>query len=168
MKASCLALTCLLWLGCGEASEDDAVETGGSETSLEAEGGEAGESTDEGDEAAGEEAGEAAGEEGGEAAGEEGDEAAGEEGDEAAGEEGGEAAEEEGGEAAEGGQEEGPATVDGIPAPGSLCPIPEPWGYAKGDNLKNMAFKNCSGEDVTMYDAACGAAVSWVYFTYGW
>jgi len=60
------------------------------------------------------------------------------------------------------------AAVDGIPAPGSVCPIPEPWGYMKGDNLKNMAFKNCKGEFVTMYDAACGAAVSWVYFTYGW
>ena len=59
--------------------------------------------------------------------------------------------------------------VDGIPAPGgTACPFPEPWGYKKDEYLKNMAFKNCAGEVVTMYDAACGAAVSWVYFTYGW
>ena len=71
--------------------------------------------------------------------------------------------------AVEGGAElEEVEVVDGIPAPGSICPIPEPWGYKVGENLKNMAFQNCAGEYITMYDAACGAAVSWVYFTYGW
>lgn len=82
-------------------------------------------------------------------------------------EEGGEASAGEGEGIEEGGGEES-QVVDGIPAPGALCPIPEPWGYVVGDNLKNMAFTNCQGESVTMYDSACGAAVSWVYFTYGW
>ena len=97
------------------------------------------------------------------------------EGDESASVEEGEEADvptdEEGGEEAalEGGEEpEDIAVVDGVPAPGSICPIPEPWGCKVGDNLKNMAFQNCAGEYITMYDAACGAAVSWVYFTYGW
>lgn len=63
---------------------------------------------------------------------------------------------------------EEPLIVNGVPAPGSACPIPEPWGYAVGDTVKNMAFKDCAGNPVTIHDVVCGSSVGWVYFTYGW
>ncbi|NUN13159.1 MAG: hypothetical protein HUU55_05935 [Myxococcales bacterium] len=63
---------------------------------------------------------------------------------------------------------EKPLVVNGVPAPGSVCPIPEPWGYAVGDTVKNMAFKDCAGNPVTIHDVMCGSSVGWVYFTYGW
>ncbi len=94
-----------------------------------------------------------------------GDESTSEEG---GAEEGGEALAEEGGEAIEEEGPDEPEIVDGVPAPGALCPIPEPWGSKVGDNLQNMAFKDCAGNDVTLWDMACGSSVSWVYFTYGW
>jgi hypothetical protein len=58
--------------------------------------------------------------------------------------------------------------VDGVPAPGAACPIPEVWGYKPGENMSNIAFMDQNGGSVTLWDSACGAAVNWVYFTYGW
>ena len=58
--------------------------------------------------------------------------------------------------------------VNGVPAPGAVCPIPDPWGYKPGENMSNIAFKDQNNGDVTLWDSSCGAAVNWVYFTYGW
>ena len=93
--------------------------------------------------------------------GQEIDASSGDPGDVSDGEEG---TSEEGGE----GGEEIVQVINGIPAPESVCPYPEPWGYKVGDNLKNMAFQNCEGDYVSIYDIGCGASVSWIYFTYGW
>jgi hypothetical protein len=58
--------------------------------------------------------------------------------------------------------------VNGVPAPGAVCPIPSPWGFTVGEQMQNIAYKDCNGNDATLWDSACGAAVNWVYFTYGW
>ena len=80
MKATCLALTCLLWLGCGEASEEDAAVVSGAESSIE---GEEGEAAEPGEEEAGGEVAEETGDESAEEAGSESAEEAGEEAEEA-------------------------------------------------------------------------------------
>lgn len=58
--------------------------------------------------------------------------------------------------------------VNGVPAPGAVCPIPEPWGHTPGENMINIAFTDQNSAPVTLWDSACGASVNWVYFTYGW
>ena len=63
---------------------------------------------------------------------------------------------------------EEPEIIAGVPAPGSQCPFPQPWGTKLGEYLKNVAFHNCAGDDVTLYDAVCGASVGWIFFTPTW
>jgi len=59
------------------------------------------------------------------------------------------------------------ASVHGIPAPGSQCPVPEPYGFEKGDRLENVELVDCEGNPFKLHERICGSTVSWVYFYRG-
>ena len=59
------------------------------------------------------------------------------------------------------------ASVHAIPAPGSQCPVPEPYGYEKGERLENVELVDCEGNPFMLHDRVCGSTVSWVYFYRG-
>ena len=55
----------------------------------------------------------------------------------------------------------------GFPAPGSQCPVPEPWGFNKGERIENTSLIDCQGNPLPIHDVICGASVGWVYFYRG-
>ena len=60
------------------------------------------------------------------------------------------------------------AEVDsGFPAPGSICPVPEPWGFNLTQHMDNTQLVDCDGNPVYMHDEFCGATVGWLYFFRG-
>ena len=57
--------------------------------------------------------------------------------------------------------------VQGVPAPGSECPVPEPYGFEKGQRLDNTQLVDCEGNLFNVHDVICGSTVGWVYFYRG-
>ena len=57
--------------------------------------------------------------------------------------------------------------VQGVPAPGSECPVPEPYGFDKGQRLDNTQLVDCEGNFFNVHDVICGSTVGWVYFYRG-
>jgi len=56
---------------------------------------------------------------------------------------------------------------DGFPAPGSLCPVPQPWGFELTQHMDNTQLVDCEGNPVNLHDEFCGATVGWLYFFRG-
>ena len=59
------------------------------------------------------------------------------------------------------------AVEDGFPAPGSECPVPEPWGFELTNRMDNTQLVDCDGNPIHMHDQFCGATVGWLYFFRG-